>query len=594
MFKMKCKQYKYTIAFFAILFCYYQYCIRRAYGFTFFPDEFGYWTYAAKAAGYDWSEITALGSYYSYGYSLILFPIFLLCKNAVMAYRIAVTMNFILLGMTYFVLLALGKRLLLLKDGNIQTDEHLLQISTTIAVFYPSWLFYARSTMVEVLLMTIFVVICFLMYHYLENNRLVSLILLVISLVYIHFLHMRAIGVLAAGAVTLLCSFFLHRKDGEKEKKKNHILLFLCLGIAALALGFFIKNKIEATLYAGTGEATFAINDYAGQLDKVRYLFTKDGLENLICGLAGKLLYMGCATFGLAFWGIAYTIRKVCNKTEKKEKRLFSLFVLLASFAELAINTIYNIYPIRVDSVTYGRYHEFVFPVLMILGLYEMKQTKKKNLLTGTVVILAAQIPLMMLTLQSIQKYQLTNFHGYVMVGMSYFYNSENINIEGLYWITFAVCAAVTLLLTLIMIVIQRDSKSFQFVLVVMIGIEIILSMKASTLYIEPSARGAFRDTFVVEKIEQLKQEDTDRNIVFIAEQEDTLVSILQFMMREQEIHVLPVREEVEAYAEEELSQDDIVILDYRSEYGTEIEKKYQQRFSNGHFIVYYNEKRNE
>lgn len=502
-------------------------------------------------------------------------------------------MNFILLGVTYFVLLTLGKRLLLLKDGNIQTDEHLLQISTTIAVFYPSWLFYARSTMVEVLLMTIFVVICFLMYHYLENNRLVSLILLVISLVYIHFLHMRAIGVLAAGAVTLLCSFFLHRKDGEKEKKKSHILLFLCLGIAALALGFFIKNKIEATLYAGTGEATFAINDYAGQLDKVRYLFTKDGLENLICGLAGKLLYMGCATFGLAFWGIAYTVRELGNKTEKKGKRLFSLFILLATIDELGINTIYNIHPIRVDSVTYGRYHEFVFPVLMVLGIYEMKRTKKAYLVLGTVGLLVIQIPLLMLTLQSIQKYQLTNIHGYVMVGMSYLYNPDHTNIEVLYWRTYAVSVIVTLLLMLMMMLVKRNSKSYQFVLVLFIGIEIALSMKASTLYIEPSAKGAFRDTFVVEKIEQLRQEDTEREIIFIAEQEDTLISILQFMLREEKIRVLPVRENLEAYTED-LTQNDIVILDYRSGYGAELEKKYQQKFYNGHFIVYYNEKRNE
>ena len=43
------------------------YGIGRVYGFSLFPDEFGYWASAAKAAGYDWSEISSLGSYYSFG-----------------------------------------------------------------------------------------------------------------------------------------------------------------------------------------------------------------------------------------------------------------------------------------------------------------------------------------------------------------------------------------------------------------------------------------------------------------------------------------------------------------------------------------------
>ena len=68
-------QNKHTVIFIAFLVCFYGYCISRAYGFIFFPDEFGYWAHAAKAAGYDWSEMVSLGSYYSYGYSLILFPI---------------------------------------------------------------------------------------------------------------------------------------------------------------------------------------------------------------------------------------------------------------------------------------------------------------------------------------------------------------------------------------------------------------------------------------------------------------------------------------------------------------------------------------
>ena len=40
-------------------------------GFSYYPDEFGYWSSAAVNIGYDWSEVASLGSYYSFGYSLI-------------------------------------------------------------------------------------------------------------------------------------------------------------------------------------------------------------------------------------------------------------------------------------------------------------------------------------------------------------------------------------------------------------------------------------------------------------------------------------------------------------------------------------------
>ena len=102
-------RHKYAIIFVLFLVCFFGYSISRVYGFIFFPDEFGYWAYAAKAAGYDWSEMVSLGSYYSYGYSLILFPIFKLCKDSVMAYRVAVTLNFILLGATFFMLLSIAE-----------------------------------------------------------------------------------------------------------------------------------------------------------------------------------------------------------------------------------------------------------------------------------------------------------------------------------------------------------------------------------------------------------------------------------------------------------------------------------------------------
>ena len=56
-------------------------------------DEFGYWASAAKFAGYDWSSAASTVNYYSYGYSLLLFPLFAVFKDPAMLYKAALVMN---------------------------------------------------------------------------------------------------------------------------------------------------------------------------------------------------------------------------------------------------------------------------------------------------------------------------------------------------------------------------------------------------------------------------------------------------------------------------------------------------------------------
>ena len=150
MFKSKCIQCRYLIAFFLFLIAFYGYNIQRIYGFIFFPDEFGYWSYAAKALGYDWSDIVSLGSYYSYGYSLILFPILKICNDGVTAYRAAVTVNFALLGVDALILNKLLSKIIQ-NDSNLAEVIHKesVPLLVGIAVFYPPNLFYAKTSMVE-------------------------------------------------------------------------------------------------------------------------------------------------------------------------------------------------------------------------------------------------------------------------------------------------------------------------------------------------------------------------------------------------------------------------------------------------------------
>lgn len=553
------------------LVCFYGYHINKVYGFTFFPDEFGYWAYAARAAGYDWSDIVSLGSYYSYGYSLVLFPVFYLCTDPVTAYRAAVTLNFILLGAVYFMLLRLVRRICGVGEGRSC-------FCAAVAVFYPCWLFYAKSTMVEVMLVAAYAAVCFLIWEYLEDNRWTTLLLAVLSLVYIHFLHMRAVAVMIAGMLVLLRSF-----RGRSRSAVRCVLVVLT-GAFLLAGGFVLKEWLQGSLYMTADAALMHINDYSGQFEKVRYLFTMEGIRSFMEGLAGKVLYLGLASFGLAYWGIWYAVRRI--RESVRGQGLFFWFILSSTAGELLINGVYNIRPIRVDSVIYGRYHEFVLPVLMAFGMHELMRTA--HLWTGTAGAALAQFPLAAAAVGCVERLGLTDIHGYVAVGMSYVEDAAHAQPSAFIWKAY--CAGILLtFLTALVAWAARRRKGHDFLLVSIIVMEFLLSVRLSGLYIDEAARASCRDLTVAGKIQELRAEDPERRIVYLREDEWAFISILQFMMRDEQIDILPVRDSIADYPPEELDTRDILVLFFESGSTKEAEERYASHLLNGHFYIYYN-----
>ena len=573
---------KYSIIFITFLFCVYEYSITRVYGFILFPDEFGYWSYAAKLAGYDWSDIVSLGSYYSYGYSLILFPIFLLCKDAILAYRVAVSINFVLLAGGYVILLGIVKKL----DDGSNVKEH-IYMGAAIAMTYPSWLFYAKTTMVEIVLVVLLILIGMLLLNYLEHNRVSVLIMLVLALVYIHFLHMRAVAVTLAGGVTLFVYFVKH------SKKIKQLFLMLLMGVLILGIGMVAKEWLQAKLYAGTEQEMLHINDYAGQLEKLSFLLSKEGIYNLVCGISGKILYLGLSSFGIVYWGVWHCIKEIrkllkCLMARKEidDKKLIYVFVLLTLVGELLINVIYNIRPYRVDSVVYGRYHEFVLPVFMVWGIMEMLRSSKT--ICGMTLIGIVQIPMLLLVIHNVNHYQLTNMHGYIMVGISYLDGIKELSTNQFLGLTYVLLMLLSFAVTVI-IVAEKKWNTNGVILIMVVVLEFVLSVRASELYIDTSSIGAFRDSIVAEKIEELRKDNDDRRVVYIQENEEAFISIMQFMLRDIDIELLQYRKTIEEYANTEIDADDIILLSYDSAYTNEVEKKYQNTMLNGHFVIYYN-----
>ena len=110
----------------------------------------------------------------------------------------------------------------------------------------------------------------------------------------------------------------------------------------------WIKQQMMVNVYGDMGEAVAAENDYSGQVAKIQYIFTKDGFYDFIISVAGKVLYLGLATWGLFYWGmyalLQHVVRAIHNLRRgvpASARQLWALFALLSVISQSVIATIY-------------------------------------------------------------------------------------------------------------------------------------------------------------------------------------------------------------------------------------------------------------
>lgn len=582
--KLWCMHHAYTMAFLLILCCFFGYSIAKIYGFTILPDEFGYWSYAAAAAGYDWSGIVSLNSYYSFGYSVILLPVFILVRDGLMAYRAAVVLNFVMLAGIGLMLQYLAGRIF---SGE---NRRLLSVLAVAASLYPTLLLYARTTMAETLIAFLYLLSVVLLYQYLERGNMIWMFLLLVVLIYIHFVHMRTVALLVAGALSALADrlFFREGRTGGRQCRQQRRYLVYAVMLAAAAvlfvMGMNARDVVFDRVYEGYSEI-FQVNDYRGQSGKLRYIMTLEGFGNLAVSIAGKVLYLGTATYGTAFWGLWHAWKNIRHGQERK-KRIFWCFILLSAAGALMVNAVYTVYPGRVDALAYGRYHEYVFPVLILAGLYEMRHACR--LWRGTLLIAGLELCMLLPVLGSLCRYHQTSLHACMVFGMSYLYDVGNHGPVGFYLSAYGFGVLLMAIVTALTVV-SRRSKSRTSVLLMVAVMELLLAMRASAAVTDAGSIGAYRDLVVADRITELVGGQTPREVLYLDSGGESDIGRIQFLLRDTRITVLDMRENVEDYSEDEMGKWDLVLTDYKADRGRELNKRYDYTLSSGHFILYYN-----
>ncbi len=569
------KEYLFAIA---ILFAFWAFGIGSTYGFSIFPDEFAYWSYAARLAGYDWSDVTALAPYYSYGYSLILIPIFVFCKDAVTAYRIAVSINFLFLFLAMVALAGTMKRMM--------PDKKMpIVLFSALTVLLPCNLFYTQMTLTEVFLVALYIAAGSVLYRYLENNRLSTLLLLMLILIYLYTVHMRTVGVLLAAMIVVTIHIFL------RGDKRWHVLAALGAALALFAAADFLKQQAFVYVYGGINQELVAANDYSGQMEKIRSVLSLEGFYDLLISLAGKVLYLGLATWGLFYWGIYGMVRQafallrnIKKHVSAKPQQFFAVFVLLTVAAQIVIGTIYLLTLGEIGDYTYGRYSEIVIPFVMVWGFAVLWKERARFVWTATGGLALLQGLTTFLVVRQIIVTGADNFQGYFLVGISYLYNEADFQVDSFYAAAYLFCELLTVLVTA-MALFCRSRKKRQYLLTAFAVVELVLAMRADIIYLEPFKKAAFRDSRMVDKMQTMQEEG--RRIIYMDQVFPPYVGILQFMGRDLDIQVMEHREAVADY-EGDITDEDILIFAFDDAFLEEWEDKYAQKDVYGHFALLY------
>ena len=351
------KSHIYTAILFLTLFAIYQYGIHQIYGMTEYPDEFGYWSTAAHMIGWDWSQMASRGSYYSFGYSLILFPILKFCEDSVSAYRVAVSVNFSLMAISFFLLKGIYKRIF---TEQVEGEEIL---AIGLAMLYPAWNFYAQTTLVDSLLIFMVILISYLWVRFTDVPNLKWGTLLVAAVIYNYSLHMRSAGVLAAVVIALILWVW----KNPSCWKGIFFLLFAVAGLF-LAVGW-IKGAIQGNVFAKASAEQLNTNDFGGQWGKIQFLFSMEGLKQLFSVTMGKILYLGIAGAGLVYVAFVWCGKQVREWWKKNTVATwFGVFLGLAMLGQLGVCVIYTIRTENVDWLIYGRYIEAFVPMAIFVG----------------------------------------------------------------------------------------------------------------------------------------------------------------------------------------------------------------------------------
>ncbi len=517
----------YLLLFAFIIFGVFGYGIGKIYGMSIYPDEFGYWANAAQEVGYDWREVTSLASYYSYGYSLLLLPILKFSSNGVTAYRIAICINALAQAGTLF----LVKRIYVSIFPKVTREN--VAMAVGMSILYPVWTFYSQMTLVESILVFFYLLGCYFLIRYLESGSAAMLTAVALLFSYMYMVHMRTIGVLIALMITILTMIWQRR---EERSKLLGTFLLAVAGIVFIGVG---KKYVSETTYSLSDANILAANGYSGKLRLIAQVLSGERAVSFLFGCAGKLYYLFMTSFGMIMPATIFLIRQVkslilriYHKREAVEWSFFSLFVLLSLFGQFAVAALYMSGNERLDVIFYGRYNDFLVPLVIGFGALELLQRGnfKKNYLWGGSVACG----LFYITYLALQNCMTDMIQGDFAAGINYITNDSTYTVESDFIQSFMFGM---ILISIVFICLYAAGKKGRTggAITVIVILETALALMLSSKYTYRYNEVNYAD---IRLCEHLMQKDNPR-VSYLDEGDYQYIDLVQFTLRDYPVHII-------------------------------------------------------
>lgn len=331
-------------------------------------DESGFWKVAYYILGYE-SSFQISSSYRSYIYPAILSVFIKIFKRGDYFYLVARTLNVFSIIASF---LLLRKMCFLLMHKISKRKATLIGLASSL---YCGQITNMYLTLPENLLFLLFVASCYELLEYLRKNKLKNLIAFLGIIVTQYFIHQRTLGILVSG---IFCFFIIILTKKEEQKKLVFILFF---GAIIFILLLVIKNVLVNGLWDIGTRDIISVNDYSGQLNKIKYLFSLTGIKKFIESLAGKFLYIIISSFGLILFALYTLVGKVIGYIRLKKldiEDLFSVYLLTVFLSNTFVSALFFIRPGYITHLMYGRYSDNIMGPYLILGFLYYEYGIKK------------------------------------------------------------------------------------------------------------------------------------------------------------------------------------------------------------------------
>lgn len=304
-------------------------------------DEFGTIAGASFFAGLDWSNVVSHVSYYGFGYSMFMAPIFWLTDNPVVIFHFMIAFNSICLGLTGIIAYNMAVDIFKIKDQKFAvltafaSAMYFGNVLNANAVYNESMLVLIGWLMVYILL---------LMQERVDAGKKTYALTVLLSLIMVYSLlvHTRALYLWGAAAIFILTYLVVKRK-----------LLCNPLIIGGIcAVGYVLSKitieKVQNALWL-VGEDKSGLNNSVESLGNyfanIKYLGTISGLKGFLYTIFGQIYGMITISGGLyaIFIAIAlFVAGLIIYNLVKKEKielneKLLTLGMFVVSFLGAAL-----------------------------------------------------------------------------------------------------------------------------------------------------------------------------------------------------------------------------------------------------------------